>query len=773
MANDIKIGDIQFYDDYLPALTAGNYRIDVKQTVTELGIPADDHNKLSAVQEFIVHAPQFALDPLEIHGMIPPSNSTGKFADELPHLVLNKRVIPWERKMRDKDMPWMALLVLQEDELIVPADPVRTDPQTKAVKSTVGEYQKLSKSKDILVPTLTKEDDISDEQVCYYIQLSPDVFQTVMPHADELRYLTHVRQVNTGDKAIMGIKDDGWFGVVTANRFPQSQAGDTSGVKNIVHLISLEKMEPYLTGQPDFSISGTTENYQKIGLLSLARWTFRCLPDNKEDFRGLMEHMVFAEYDEQTKKYLPDNLWLRQPPVTPQAGSADATGEVQQRLQNGYVPLPYHTRSGEDTFAWYRGPLTPVLPATLTKTEPFQTADSAMIYDKSRGVFDNSLAAAWQIGRLLSMSEQSFGQKLLDFRRRTHRLADRLLENLKQFGFDSDANLEKLASQHLMHDTFINMLQSDLLGNIAHPPEDKGTKPAAKPKPQNPQAALQEFLARSDVQATIQQVTSEDLELITQRLAKWQLLYDVPFDYLVPNPAMLPMESIRFFYLDQNWLDAMLDGSLSIAMHSTRDTALHKLTKGLVRDGVKTATQVLRDKLRGLDSASSSDHDTHRCGFLIRSAVVAGWPGLAVRGYEDEARTNMVKLLRMDHLSKNVLLCIFWGIPKWIDISEPQEGFQFGMSQDGDIDLRSIVTNQSQHPLGTELGAPYVIRDKHLRAGRILDVRPGAADGLVQSIATQLTSRLGLKGALALRPSDFALQMVKSPQRLIFKVPNS
>jgi hypothetical protein len=42
------------------------------------------------------------------------------------------------------------------------------------------------------------------------------------------------------------------------------------------------------------------------------------------------------------------------------------------------------------------------------------------------------------------------------------------------------------------------------------------------------------------------------------------VLHGVPFNYLVPDEGMPSPESIRFFYLDMNWVDALLDGAFSI-----------------------------------------------------------------------------------------------------------------------------------------------------------------------------------------------------------------
>ena len=45
-------------------------------------------------------------------------------------------------------------------------------------------------------------------------------------------------------------------------------------------------------------------------------------------------------------------------------------------------------------------------------------------------------------------------------------------------------------------------------------------------------------------------------------LARLRLLHGVPFCYLVPDAELLPPESIRFFYLDRAWTDALVQGAL-------------------------------------------------------------------------------------------------------------------------------------------------------------------------------------------------------------------
>ena len=76
-------------------------------------------------------------------------------------------------------------------------------------------------------------------------------------------------------------------------------------------------------------------------------------------------------------------------------------------------------------------------------------------------------------------------------------------------------------------------------------------------------ASLKAILAQPHVVATAQQALP-----VPGDVAAWlhdlAVLKGVPFGYLVPDNAMLPPESIRFFVLDPNWINALLEGAASI-----------------------------------------------------------------------------------------------------------------------------------------------------------------------------------------------------------------
>jgi hypothetical protein len=89
----------------------------------------------------------------------------------------------------------------------------------------------------------------------------------------------------------------------------------------------------------------------------------------------------------------------------------------------------------------------------------------------------------------------------------------------------------------------------------------------------NPRTSFQAKIADTFADPAAIQSTLEAV-LLPEDLSKWlgrlRLLKGVPFNYLVPDERMLPPESIRFFYLDMNWVDSLLDGAFSIGRNLTR-----------------------------------------------------------------------------------------------------------------------------------------------------------------------------------------------------------
>jgi hypothetical protein len=749
---DIPVGDLQFYDNYVPVLEAGNWRIAVTHTLAGV-----ETGSLGATQELVVSAPQFAMDTTSIVNQYPPAGSTGQYAKVLPHIVLTDALLPWERAMTGSEntQPWLAVLVLQDSELIG-----ATDSPTRTQTSTVAGF--LATDSAVLKPAVTKADDVAGTDPCTFIQIPTSVFPAITPRLEELRFLAHCRQSNIADKAEQGLEQNGLFSVVVGNRFPAVPSPGTPGAqKNIAHLVSLEGLAAYLVDEPSFG------SHSSVALISLASWTFNAMPDQLQDFRGLMEQLVGQEYDGST--YTRDNLWLRlPPPVTPIDTRTPAGAETSRRIQDGFVPMQYQFRTGEQTFAWYRGPFTPVLTTPLTPPAPFATADSALIYQNQFGVFDASLATAWEAGRAAALADRAFGQALFDFRRRGHRLTDGLLQRLQSDAF-SATQISELSQNTSVQDEFLRLLSADLLRDIGTPTvaaQDSVNLKAAAPTPDaDPTTAVRNFLADNQVQATIADLTSADLEPVATWLAKLLLLYPLPFNLLVPDGRLLMPETLRFFYLDTNWLRALFDGAISIGVESSRDSFFQEIMQDLMFRSATSAAQVMRAQRIGVDPPAGEVAENLICGFLLRSAVVSGWPNLAVRGGMNDGTS--LKALRMDHLAGDLLLCLFWGVPDFVEFAEPQEGFRFGVDDDGEIPMRQPVANASS-PIGTQLANPLLVLPNALRStgNNVLDLDPGSPSGLVQKIQAALTAAGSSVSSFG--PSDFALQMIKSPEAIRF-----
>ncbi len=125
-------GSFRLIDKHLPALQQGEYKITVHQKVEGDGI--SDGNTFSATQTIQVAAPSVKLLPSDVFSVFPPNDSTGDHSNYLPHLVLNRSTLPWEKESFDKNKntPWLALVVLDETEFdnttaIKPGDEIELD----------------------------------------------------------------------------------------------------------------------------------------------------------------------------------------------------------------------------------------------------------------------------------------------------------------------------------------------------------------------------------------------------------------------------------------------------------------------------------------------------------------------------------------------------------------------------------------------------------------------------------------------------------------------
>src|SRR5690606_20678835 len=117
----------------------------------------------------------------------------------------------------------------------------------------------------------------------------------------------------------------------------------------------------------------------------------------------------------------------RPPCANPPAGDAPPPTEVArpapELAETGHVGLPHLTRRGEPLRAWYRGPLTPHVmvrdrdPDTEDGRRPLAHTSDQLRRVVPDGREDLSLAAAFEIGRLLALSHPAIVAALMRWRR--------------------------------------------------------------------------------------------------------------------------------------------------------------------------------------------------------------------------------------------------------------------------------------------------------------------------------------------------------------------
>ena len=198
----------------------------------------------------------------------------------------------------------------------------------------------------------------------------------------------------------------------------------------------------------------------------------------------------------------------------------------------------------------------------------------------------------------------------------------------------------------------------------------------------------------------------EEISAFFHRLS---LLDGIPLSYLVCDESFLEEETLHFFFVDPDWVDCLKQGALSIGRYGGR-------TFGFWR-GVQRCLGE-RDGLSGEGETVS--------GFLLRSKIVTGWPGMIVRCFQGGQQ---LKVCRLERLNDSILLCLAEGKIEAVEFEEPREGITMGLTERSPgafvLELVSLKEGQMGAPIpGEELpavfrkgGIPGVLDRKAMKAG--------------------------------------------------------
>ncbi|MCA2939786.1 MAG: hypothetical protein EWV49_14000 [Microcystis aeruginosa Ma_QC_Ch_20071001_S25] len=362
---------VQFIQHRQPPLDSGTYTVEVEQKVKTEGSNKIPEQTFSKELTFYVDGHRFApLTPDSIYAVFPPAGNLGEYSNALPHIILKRGTLPWERtiKSTNSNLPWLALLLFQESE--------KPEPQTiklKELKATSGNTK---------FPTFIYEPGQNDEDVLTVIDVPKHILEKILPTEKDIALLASVNQItNENDKPLSEP-----LATILGNRLPKK------GEVSTVHLVALE--ERYDKDSGEFDYQGARPN-DLIRLVSLASWSFTCV-NSKHNFDALLK-----EIDRD-----PDTLRL------PSFGNDAA----KKYIDLGYVPLHHALRQGDKTISWYHSPLS-TGQSSDNLTAPVAIADQLMRYDPNTGMFDVSYAMAWQLGRMLTLQNQPLAVEIFNWKR--------------------------------------------------------------------------------------------------------------------------------------------------------------------------------------------------------------------------------------------------------------------------------------------------------------------------------------------------------------------
>lgn len=645
--------EIQFANDHRISLQPGRYQLTVTQTLDYGG----GLFTANASQEFAIRSERFVLPPDQIHAVYPPKGSRGNFWRVLPHIVLERSTLPWERTSLqgghtpETDPAWLAVLVFHESDLA--KFPALAKSLTGIETATVGALKGGLQGAPAYFPAIKDLDEHVDDEQVAYIDVPWGLLSTLLPQSAPLdgtgivlSRTTHVRRrlaflgngpaTGTTDElvsALQGlvaekklappgerfdqrnIKLDGvpepvihlkqhdggrsfeiwstgkYFEVAHESAIVLSSRLPRAGERNLVQLVSLEGR---VDANGAFIDLGAKAANGLVRLISLARWEFFCTSETR-GFRDIVEGLNEADHRRGSA-----NAQHRADWGMPTKNLPD-TSDALAMVKAGNIPLRHFLRQGDRTVSWYRGPLVPAIPDISPAATPWRgsdprryafsvrCADELVFFDERQGMFDVSYAAAWELGRHLTLANTKVAIQQLHWKR-SHAHSLNAARHVADLGYH-------IAIQH---------------------DRQLGSSPDALP------AALQSWLDGLSV------------------------LKHVPFHYLVPKEELLPPESLRFFSVDPLWIQCLRDGAFSVGR--------------VFRD----------DHVRESIARRINDHQDQQVplsGILVRSEVIAGWPNLQFNAYSDVPAQQTVtgdvpgvpqwEVVQRDQRSKNVLMVLF------------------------------------------------------------------------------------------------------------------
>jgi hypothetical protein len=679
--------EMKLYSYYRPSLEAGDYVIEVTQHVTSgsqsltiSNTRATDSSGTLAGQVFEVVVPRFTLDRNLVNSYYPPDGGQDE-GRILPHISFNDPHYPWEidagvtanmSGIIDSGraiVPWVALLVFDPAELRLPdlqtiqglnipgiatdADMLKQNPNG-SFSMKVSEYFNIPQTSRVNYEAGYVNDPVGLQELKSITDVTSVIFPTKTllgrlfstqagvpgeqkADLEALKYLAHVRNINTVGCPEAGAQDEGIFSIVVSSRTgtwnsPQPQT-------QVCHLVSIEHLDSTI---PSWPTAPMDENRtERVGVISLFSWIYTSMPPNPINFITTVRNLYEGQQMLRTNDQARSNLEAISSPGGGAPGKAQAAKVLAERLRLGYTISRWRTQSGEETAAFNRSPLVPVPmpPTSSPDNKPWpdlaglvdcsNTSQNYQILDPQTGFMDLTYSSAWQTGKLLAISDTVFSSALMRFRSAIHNsTADATRMDLSL--------MSRRGALIQAAKTVVNAIQQKSVGQTGLPQRFRPVEPRhAIAGMKSSSAAFSTWNAK--VRSAISTSTGagpepifNDFNFFGPNNNEWAIIHNwlteklllggIPPHYLLPEPSFLPAESIRFFYIDDFWLDCLLDGALSVANHLDSND-------DVIRREIKKAYNVyLRTVV--LDAGFKPQIPSY--GFLIRSQLIKAIPDLRI-----------------------------------------------------------------------------------------------------------------------------------------------
>ena len=727
--------EVKFITNNRPGMKSGSYHLEVEQ---RLSIDhAEQPDRFATKKALAVAGERWSMAPELVHACFPPAGSLGANFAALPHVSIKRTSFPWEWSLvRESDQdkhtteqlretPWVALLVLRESDQpgcsISKADfeaKVSNDAQLWQTLLTLEWLYPTSEADTFIAasPSKRKAAHLPDAHsakeapVLTYLkkrqQLQSVTVKELATASSKswLKWPGRKPLVFEDEAAKVRVLDLPWnvlkdvlpttsdmhclahvrYGIEkleTGEEIPTSEqlatiVGNRAPFPGETTTAMLVSLEGRCDNHGNFVSQGASD-HDLVRLVVLHQWSFSCL-NAEHTFAGYLRGL--NGYNEQpgNTSHLYNGKAVEaglRLPIPPEASPL-----VKPFLVQGSVPLLHKMRAGSRSMSWYHGPLVP--------------------------------------GKYLEH---------LHIRERT------------------EGGLVENADELLQYDTNTNMLEVSHsaaweLGRLVMLEQKELAKQLHQWKRQH-QAGLRK-LEQYTVSAHLpfQDDTVPDFP---PRLATWfrelRLLQHIPLHYLLPDPRLLEKESLKFFQVDEVWMEALIDGAFSIGRVPYREKAVPR--------NFQTAKAV--------------------SGFLLRSELVSGWPDLLFEGYDalpgttDRALTDMTKLkghqlrvLRQQKLTDHVLLVLFDGELKTLDIHLKPEALHFGYTQPSSAS-------------DTKLDKALRKSNGHVDAGKTFNITwRDAATRVVNATAQAQAIQTAIQRPTALNPAEFAFYMVQGVPKM-------